>query len=283
MKVLVTGAAGKVGSRLIPALKNSGHDVTGMVQDATGDAAKALTASGATVVEGDILRPDTLQPAINDKDVVVHLAAFFRSTDAELIQRTNVEGTKNVAESILHTNKNIRLIFPSTGMVYDSKAGPAKESDEVAPTMPYPASKVQAEQYLLEQHNQHGLRVCIFRFAFVYGAGDPHLDEASPLFERWHMHPAQRMHLLHHADIAQAMHLVMQMPNTDGQIYNLGDDAPLTVQEILGLSGNTANLPDPSTPLDKPWGGLVDTSKIRQLGFRPLVSSLYVAKDLGIS
>ena len=280
MNILVTGATGKVGSRLIPALIAGGHTVTGLVQDATNDASKALAQHGATMVQGNILQPETLLPALKDVDAVVHLAAFFRGDDADLIRRTNVDGTQNVAQAILQTNKNIRLIFPSTSLIYDSKTAPAREDDEVNPPMPYPASKVEAEQYLLKQD---GLRVCIFRFAFVYGAGDPHIDESSALFEQWHMHPAQRLHLVHHADIAQGVQLVLQTSTTDGQIYNLGDDAPLTVQEILKLTGNTANLPDPSTPLEKPWSGLVDTSKIRQLGFRPVVPSLYAAQSLQIT
>jgi nucleoside-diphosphate-sugar epimerase len=280
MNILVTGATGKVGSRLIPALIAGGHTVTGLVQDATNDASKALAQHGATMVQGNILQPETLLPALKDVDAVVHLAAFFRGNDADLIRRTDVDGTKNVAQAILRQNKNIRLIFPSTSLIYDSKTAPAREDDEVNPPMPYPASKVEAEQYLLKQE---GLRVCILRFAFVYGAGDPHIDESSPLFEQWHMHPAQRLHLVHHADIAQGVQLVLQTPTTDGQIYNLGDDAPLTVQEILKLTGNTANLPDPSTPLEKPWSGLVDTSKIRQLGFRPVVPSLYAAQSLQIT
>ncbi|WP_200530803.1 NAD(P)H-binding protein [Halorubrum sp. LN27] len=59
MRVLVTGATGFVGSRLIPALLDRGHDVVALVRDADGYAPPA----GVRVVEGDLLDPDTLPPA----------------------------------------------------------------------------------------------------------------------------------------------------------------------------------------------------------------------------
>ncbi|ELZ38155.1 SDR family oxidoreductase, partial [Halorubrum tebenquichense] len=58
MRVLVTGATGFVGSRLVPTLLERGHDVVALVRDADGYAAP----DGVAVVEGDLLEPETLPP-----------------------------------------------------------------------------------------------------------------------------------------------------------------------------------------------------------------------------
>jgi len=67
-----------------------------------------------------------------------------------------------------------------------------------------------------------------------------------------------------------------------GEIYNVADGSPITLQEIIRLAGQTAKLADPTTPLKNAWSGLLSTEKIRSLGFRPLVPSYYIARDLNV-
>ena len=52
--------------------------------------------------------------------------------------------------------------------------------------------------------------------------------------------------------------------------------------QVVPVSGETAKLGDPRSPLTNPWSGILDTSKIRAIGFRPLVPSVFVARDLGL-
>ncbi len=78
------------------------------------------------------------------------------------------------------------------------------------------------------------------------------------------------------------MKLAVRTSGIGGEIYNIGDDAPITLQEALRITHQTAKLVDPATPLTNPWSGLVDTTKIQILGFRPLVPSLFAARDLNI-
>lgn len=284
MNILVTGATGKVGSRLVPHLLQAGHTVRILVREEQAPAVLELKILGAHVYKGDILDPHSLRAPLAGCDAVVHMAALFRAVDdAKAINRVNIEGTENLAKAALQASPAVRFIFASTNLVYSSKSGPAKEDDTLAPEQPYPVSKLQAEKVLLELCASDGLDVRILRFAFVYGAGDPHLHEGVKLFETWHMHPAQRLHLVHHADIAQAIDAQLRTPNLAGRVYNVADDAPITVQEILDIIRESATLPDPTQPLTQPWRGLVDTHQIRHdLGFRPLIPSLYAARDLGV-
>ncbi len=282
MHILVTGATGKIGSRLVPSLLDAGFKVRILVRRTDDDIVDGLTGKGADVFVGDIMRPESLPKAIDGMDAIVHLAAFFRSQDTERILSVNIDGTKNLVEAAIKINDDVRFIFSSTSNVYSNVAAPGLETDDVNPTAAYPASKVAGEKHLLGLHRTKNLDVRILRLSFVYGAGDPHLSESVPYFERSNRHPAQRLHLVHHADVAQAMKLAVRTPGIGGEIYNIGDDAPITLQEIFRITHQTAKLVDPSTPLTDPWSGLMDTTKVSALGFRPLVPSLFAAHDLNI-
>ena len=98
MKILVTGATGKVGSRFVPRLLAKGHDVSILVRDAA--KASALAELGARVVIGDLYNAETLPPAVEGIDAVIHLAALFRTfTDNEGIIKTNHAGTIALANA----------------------------------------------------------------------------------------------------------------------------------------------------------------------------------------
>ena len=285
MNVLVTGSTGKVGSRLVPSLLSGGHSVRILVRRTDDETARKLKAKGAETSIGDIMQPESLPEALDGVDTIVHLAAFFRSLrseDAEKIKSVNETGTKNIAEAASRINTGIRFVFSSTSNVYNNEAAPGLESDHVSPAAAYPSSKVASEKLLLGMHAAKQLDVRILRFVFVYGAGDPHLPESIPFFERLNLHPAYRLHMVHHLDVAQAVKLAMGVSAMGGGIYNVADDSPITLQEVIRLTGQTAKLADPATPLTNAWSGLVSAEKIRSLGFRPLVPSYYAASDLNI-
>ena len=282
MRILVTGATGKLGIRLAPALMDSGYSVRILARSPDNEAVRSLIQKGAEVVQGDILQADSLVGAVRELDAVIHLAAFFRSQDNEKIREVNLQGTKNIADAAIKANPRMKFVFASTSNVYDNDADLAFETDAVNPKPAYPASKVEAERYLLGLNKGSGLDVQVLRLSFVYGAGDPHLAEAIPYFERSNYHPGRRLHLVHHADIAQAVKIAIRSSGNGGEIYNVADDAPITIQEALRITHQSAKLPDSKTPLTNPWSGVLDTSKIRALGFRPLVPSIYVARDLGL-
>lgn len=276
MKILVTGATGKVGSRFVPRLIAKGYDVTILVRDA----AKALP--GAKVVVGDLYDPNTLPSAVAGMDAVIHLAALFRNfTDNEGIVKTNHTGTVALAQAAIAAGVK-RFVFVSTSNVYSSGYGhPAKEDDIVDINDPraYSSSKIAAEQELLKLD----LDVRVLRLGFVYGDKDPHIEEIMPILKNWKRHPGSRMHMVHHLDVAQGLFLLLQQDNLNGEIFNIVDDAPITLYELADSVGKAAEIFDGNAgPLADPFEGIIDVSKLRKIGFRALVPSYYVARDLDI-
>ncbi|QEC79819.1 NAD-dependent epimerase/dehydratase family protein [Mucilaginibacter ginsenosidivorax] len=277
MKILVTGATGKVGSRLVPRLIARGYDVRVLVRDA------ANAPAGAEIVVGDLFEAATLAPAVAGADAVIHLAALFRTfTDNEGIIKTNHNGTIALADAAVAAGIK-RFIFTSTGNVYGAGYGhPAKEDDFVNINDPraYSSSKIAAEQELLKMD----LNVSVLRLGFVYGDKDPHIAEIIPLLKKMKRHSGSRMHMVHHLDVAQALILLLQNDNVSGEIFNIADDAPITLYELADSVGQASVTFDtPEAALNDPFEGIMDISKLRRIaGFRPLVPSYYVARDLDI-
>lgn len=217
--VLLTGASGLVGSRLLPRLVADGHECRALVRR------EVELPAGATAVRGDLSDPASLAAALDGVDAVVHLGALFRTDDEAAIWRANLDGTRSLVEAVRAHAPAARVVMASTGNVYDATAThPARESDPCAPTAAYPASKVAAERLLHES----GLTWSILRLPFVYGDDDGHLASIATLAPRFGLHPAHAYSVAHHRDVAALV--AMALAGTlDGRVVNLTDDAPVTV------------------------------------------------------
>ncbi len=263
--LLLTGASGLVGSRLLPRLL------------AQGDACRALMRgdltlpAGATGVHGDLSDPSSLDEAVQGVDAVVHLAALFRTGDDDAIWRANLDGTRNLIEAVKANAPQARFLMASTGNVYDQNAPrPGRETDTCRPTAAYPASKLAAEKLL----RSSGLTWSIMRLPFVYGDADGHLASMPTLATRFGLHPAHTYSVVHHRDVAVVVRLALTGA-MDGRIVNVTDDAPVTVFEMAHLAG--APIEGSAQPLENPWAGRMDSSRLRELGFRPSVPTIWAA------
>jgi nucleoside-diphosphate-sugar epimerase len=262
MKILVTGATGKVGSRLTKQLVQRGHQLRALVRDST--RAADLLGGNLELVKGDLLDTDSLAVAVHGIDAVVHCAAFFRGATAEQAHATNDLGTQQLANAARAASVK-RFVFTSTGLVYGPNGGrPAREDDPCQPIDGYPISKLAAERFLLAIE---GFDVRILRLPFVYGAGDPHIEEALPMMRSFP--PAQRMSIAHHADVAQAVALVLEAPSTAHRIYNVVDDEAPDLATLFAAVG--APPPDGSNrERARAFDALLDGRRIREdLGFKP--------------
>ncbi|MGW2458714.1 NAD-dependent epimerase/dehydratase family protein [Streptomyces sp. NPDC001761] len=279
MLTLVTGATGQVGRGFVPRLlaqARPGERVRVIVRDET--RAAALAERGAEVVVGDLRDTDVLGKALTGADAVVNIAASFRGVPDEEIRAVNRDAAVELGRAAVASGVR-RFVQASTILVYGEGRGrPHVEDDPSVPGGPmwmtYPESKLEAEHGLLALE---GLDVRIGRLAFVYGEGDPHL----PGITRWTAtQPAtKRHHLVHVADAAQGLLRLLYAPGADGRVYNIADDAPVTVLEIHQLLGAEppADGPDPD-----PWYGIASTDRVRrELGYRPHFPTLWAARDVG--
>lgn len=269
-KIVITGATGLVGSRLLPRLVQKGFDCIALVRP------DRKVAEGTTIVEGDILNPGSLPKALKNVTAIVHLAAVFRSQDTELIWKSNFEGTRNLIAAAKLYAPAARFIMASTSHVYNAdNPHPGREDDPTQAEHAYPASKLAAEKELAES----GLNYTILRFPFVYGDGDGHLQMLPKHVLAAGWHPAMKISTIHHRDIATAINLALAGAMA-GHIVNITDDATMSVYELLQLVDET--MESSSVPLENPWHLHVDGSQARSLGFEPTIRSVYQAYEENI-
>jgi nucleoside-diphosphate-sugar epimerase len=262
MKILITGATGKVGSRLSKHLVRRGDKVRALVRDPA--RATELSGEGIELVRGDLIDEGSLAAAVSGVDAVVHCAAFFRGATPEQAQAVNDLGTQHLARAASTASVG-RFIFTSTGLVYGSNGGRlAREDDPCNPTEAYPVSKLAAERFLLAKP---GLDVRVLRLPFVYGDGDPHIAEVVPFMRTFP--PRQRMSIAHHADVAQAVALMLDARSPAHRIYNVVDDEAPDLATLLASVGAPA--PDGSNAeRARAFDPLMDGRRLREeLGFKP--------------
>lgn len=272
--ILITGATGKVGSRLAKRLVQQGHAVRALVRDAA--RATGLSGHGITLVTGDLMQPASLIAAVQGVDAVVHCAAFFRGATPEEAHAVNDLGTRHLAQAACEAGV-ARFVFTSTGLVYGPGGGaPSHEDDDCAPIDAYPQSKLAAERMLLAMD---GLDVRVLRLPFVYGDGDPHIADVVPFMRTFP--PAQRMSLGHHADVAQAVIRLLDASSPAYRIYNVVDDEAPDLAALFASVGQPP--PDGSDPeRAKAFSAVMNGRRIREdLGFRPVYPRLADAVEAG--
>lgn len=187
--VLVTGAAGFIGSNLCEALLRQGRAVVGLdnfdpfydrrVKEANVQAVTATAeACGASyrLYEGDIRDSELLARLAGEQELegVIHLAARAgvrpSIQDARGYAQYNIEGTITLLEMAAH-HKLQRFIFASSSSVYGGSSAPILSEDLPVnqPISPYAATKAAGECYCYTYHSLYGLPTVCLRLFTVYG------------------------------------------------------------------------------------------------------------------
>lgn len=173
MKVLITGAAGFIGSHLTERLLREGHDVVAVDNLSTGRL-EHLPA-GFPLHQVDIREPALAELIAREKPrMCVHLAAQVdvrKSIEDPVTDlQINVEGTLRVAQAC-EASRVKRIVFASSGgAVYgDSVRIPTPEDEHTSPTSPYGCAKRAAEKYLQTITRHSAMELVNLRFANVYG------------------------------------------------------------------------------------------------------------------
>lgn len=268
MNILVTGAAGFIGSHLAERLAALDHRVHGVdcFTDNYAPVLKELNA-GELESKGIPLLPldlaeDDLSAAVRDVEVVYHAAAqpgLSATTAFEVYVRNNITATYRLLEALRASPSLKGLIYISTSSVYGAEAT-GSETSEPKPTSYYGVTKLAAEQLVLSYTRDRGFPACSVRLFSVYGPRErpeklyPKLIRSIlegrdfPLFE------GSENHLRSYTYVGDAVDgLVAVLRNWErcvGEIFNVGTDTAITtgegieiVEEIIGQPARIAKKP----------------------------------------
>jgi len=171
VKVLVTGAAGFIGSHLVRRLARQ-YEVVGIDDFSSGSMAN-LAGTEIALVRGSILDPEALAASAEGVRAIVHLAArpsVPRSIDDPVASHdANTVGTMRVLEVARTLNDPVVIVASSSSVYGANPALPKKEDMATLPLSPYAASKLATEQYALAWQHSFGVRTLPFRFFNVFG------------------------------------------------------------------------------------------------------------------
>ncbi len=292
MQVLVTGAAGFIGSNMVDRLLSAGHSVVGFDNLSTGQRRFLQSAASHpkfTLHEADLLDRGSLSRAMKGAELVVHFAANadvrFGTDHPRRDLEQNTIATWNVLEA-MRAQGCKRIVFSSTGSVYgEPDIFPTPETCPFPiQTSLYGASKLAAEGLIQAYCEGFGMQGYIFRFVSILGERYSH----GHVFDFYHQlaeHPEhlhvlgnghQKKSYLYVQDCLDAILIALEKANGQVNIFNLGTDEYCEVNDSIGWICEHLGLHPKLTYSggERGWIGdspfiLLDCSKIRVLGWRP--------------
>jgi UDP-glucose 4-epimerase len=292
LRVLVTGAAGFIGSHMVDRLLAAGHDVIGYDNMSTGQRRfleGAFANPRFTFHQADLLDRPSLSQAMQGCELVVHFAANadvrFGTQHPRKDLEQNTIATWNVLEAMREHGCK-RIVFSSTGSIYgEPEIFPTPESCPFpVQTSLYGASKVAAEGLIHGYCEGFGMQSYIFRFVSILGERYSH-GHVFDFYRQLAEHPDrlhvlgnghQRKSYLYVQDCIDAIFKVLDHAKNKVNIFNLGTDEFCEVNDSVGWICEYLGVRPKITYSggERGWVGdspliLLDCSRIRALGWRP--------------
>jgi nucleoside-diphosphate-sugar epimerase len=255
MRVLVTGATGVFGHRIVDRLTERGHTVFGLTRDDAG--ATVVESNGGTPVRGDLLDADSLDSALGGRDVdtVVHAATRLPPVEKPTAEywarndRVRLDGAKHLLDAVDDIEQ---FVFPSVVWVARQPDGSA--FDEMADRHPdrTTQSAADTEDILDSAADRRGFDATVLRMGFFYGPDGRHtrtfaenlLSGALPVVGGGLLGRGDaELSLIHADDAARAV-----AESVDSRIeglYHVVDDRPVTVAEYFETFAELLDAPDP--------------------------------------
>ena len=248
--ILITGINGFVGGSLAEKELSMGNNIIGIVRDINNKTQPDIL-DRCTVIRGDILDADLVDRVVGDYeiDIIYHLAALsiVRIADKNPLNcyKSNIIGTVNVLEAVRKINPKIKIVIASSDKSYGTHDKlPYTEDMKLQPDDPYATSKACADLIAQSYFKTYGLNVNVIRCANIYGLRDMNLSRLIPntiLKILAGKKPQIYSGVLHFKreflfieDVCEAYHILSNKGKA-GEIYNIGDDEFITIQEAVEL------------------------------------------------
>ncbi len=297
MRIIVTGAAGFIGSTLVDRLVADSHEVFGLdnlddfysADRKRANLSQALTDSRFRFLEGDIRDREAVFRLIDETEpeAIVHLAARAGVRPSleqpGLYADVNLVGTTNLLDGACRRDPRPRFVYASSSSVYgDREGGAFRETDDVnTPFSPYAATKRACELMAHTFHSVYGLPVTGLRFFTAYGPRnrpDLAIAKFAGLIERGEPLPmfgdgSTRRDYTFIDDIVDGIVRALERCRSE-HLYNLGNSSPVTLAEMIATLGRALGKEPHIKPMPEQPGDVrqtfADISRATaELGYQP--------------
>jgi dihydroflavonol-4-reductase len=249
MEYFVTGATGLIGTHVVEALVDDGHEVVALTRSRSN--ARHLP-EAVTIVEGDITDKTSMREPMTGVDGVFHIAAWFYvgpgPWEAETAERINVGGTRNVLELMADLDIS-KGVYTSTVGIYPGTSGETLDEsiDPPCPTYAeYMRTKWEAHVEVARPMMEEGLPLVVVQPGAVYG---PHGGASTSAFRDYltgdlPMIPTDWALPFDHAEDTADAHLRAMENGLPGEEYIVASQAR-TMAEVLGCAEEITGVPSP--------------------------------------
>jgi nucleoside-diphosphate-sugar epimerase len=240
MNVLITGAAGNLGSLLADHLvENTSHALHLMIHKK--DVKPEMRQNERVrVFQADLADSDTLHPALTNVDVVVHFAGvLFKARPEKFLPTTNIRYFQNLVN--IAVEKQVRRIILISFPHVEGETSvqhPAAGRLDHHPTSVHAQTRLEEERYLFQKCQEHGFESVSLRVGMVYGKGILMVDTARWLAKHWLLGvwtSPTWIHLISTPDFLVATTAAVEKDDVEG-IYHLGDEGVQTLQQFLDIA-----------------------------------------------
>ncbi len=256
LRTLVTGATGFLGSHVVELLVEQGHEVRALARR-TSDIGHLKT-TGASIVFGDVEDIESLRPAVESVDVVIHTAARVMPGWGTWpdYESCIIKGTENLLQASTKARVSRFLQFSSI-TVYGKaccRGIPADESTpcevDFKPENYYDYAKLEADRLAFKFHDGGSLQVSAVRPGWVYGPRDRLLSDR--LYRQLHMpivawpgNANPRIPLVYATDVADCAVRAATSDRAAGHVYNLAPPYEVRLRDFAGTMAKALGRPEP--------------------------------------
>ncbi len=249
-KIVVTGAAGFIGSHLVDALLEMGNEVIGIDNFYNGrqnNLAAAVKNTKFTLLRGDIRDFDFLLTQFRGIDIIYHEAAFTSVPQSvqmpQACNQVNVDGVLNVLNAA-RRNDVKKVVFASSSSVYgDTPTLPKHEEMPLVPISPYGVAKLAGEMYFRVYYKVYGLNTTCLRYFNVFGPrqrDSPYSGVIAIFFGKIARREplvifgdgSQSRDFTYVKDVVTANLLAAVEPKSAGEVFNIAAGSPITLNDL---------------------------------------------------
>ena len=269
MRVLITGASGFIGSRLVQALRQDDVVVGGLAR--SDSSATLIEGLDAIAVRGDLAAPDALGRAVREFEPthVCHLAAEIATQkSAERIRRVNIDGTRALLDAVRELELEW-FLFLSTVVRGEAHGALLTEDGPIEATTVYGKSKEAGDEMMFDAARD-GLPAVVLRPSHVYGPGGWF---AGLLADRFFRLPGDGQNLwdvVHVDDVVAACRTLLEHGEA-GAAYHVVDDEPVTMRVFFDRAAEALGR--------RPWGHVPVWLAKWIAGADPIVSAVRSARS----